>query len=95
MSDSGRLQEWLRRQVAAGLPAIAGARVTGTIPMQVSLVNDLIAQALAEAGNAAPRDGSRPAAPIDVASIARMVRQLRVDAAPGVITLDFEVGIDG
>ena len=95
MSEPGRLQEWLRQQVATGLPAFAGARVTGTVPMQVSLVNELIAEALADAASSAGRDGSKPAGAIDFASLARMVRQLRVEAAPGVITLDFEAGVDG
>lgn len=100
MADTGRLQAWVRQQVEAGLPAFAGARVAGTVPLQVSLLNDLIQQALADAaagGVSARSSSSSPggAPSIDIASVARMVRHVRVDAAPGVITLDFEVGVGG
>jgi hypothetical protein len=95
MTD-GRLQAWLRNQVAAGLPALAGARVAGTVPVPVTLLNDLIAQAVADAAEGRPnREAPTPGSAVDVAMMARMVRHLRVDAAPGVVTLDFEIGVDG
>ena len=96
MTD-GRLQAWLRNQVATGLPALAGARVAGTVPVPVTLLNDLIAQALADAADGRHHNPEAPTggAAVDVATMARMVRHLRVDAAPGVVTLDFEIGVDG
>ncbi len=94
MADGGQLQAWVRQQLEAGLPAFAGARVTGSVPVQVSLLNELIAGALADAAaGGGARGGGAPS--IDVASVARMVRQVRVDAAPGVITLDFELAAGG
>ena len=57
MIESGRLQSWIQQQLATGLPALAGARVAGTIPVPVTLLNDLIAQAVADA--AAGISGSR------------------------------------
>ena len=93
MADAGRLQAWVRQQIETGLPAFAGARVTGSVPVQVSLLNDLIAQALADAAAGGTRAGGTPG--VDVATLVRMVRHVRVDAAPGVITLDFEVGVGG
>ena len=47
MNQSGRLQSWIQQQLRTGLPALAGARVAGTIPLPVTLLNDLIAEALA------------------------------------------------
>lgn len=95
--DSGRtLQGWLRGQLASGLPALAGARVAGTVPIQVDLLNELIAGALAEAAQPAPTAGGQPAGlPLPLPTLAKMVRHLRVDAAPGTVTLDFEIGVDG
>lgn len=95
MTD-GRLQAWFRDQVAAGLPALAGTRIAGTVPLPVTWLNELIAQAIADASDGRPDAEARPpgAAP-DLATMARMVRHVRVDAAPGVVTLDFEVGVDG
>ena len=94
MSDT-RLQQWLHQQLASGLPAIAGARVTASVPLQVGLVNELIAEVLADVSAppaAPPRPGS--ASP-DLAPLLRHVKSVRVDAAPGVITLDVALAIDG
>ena len=91
-----RLRHWLQQQLTHGLPAIAGARVTASVPLQVGLVNDLIAEALADATAApstappTPRDGAG-----DLAPLLRHVKSVRVDATPGVITLDVVVTIDG
>ena len=98
MSSAEPLQEWVRAQLAAGLPALAGTRVSGRVPIQVDLLNDLIAGALSEL--ARPRDPANSAArgsalPMDLPTLIRHVRRLRVDAAPGTVTLDFEIGIDG
>ena len=92
------LQDWLRGQLASGLPALAGARVSGSVPVQVDLLNQVIADVLADAARPAVRQGGDAAAaglPAAVPTLARLVRRLRVDAAPGVVTLDFEVGVDG
>lgn len=89
-----RLQAWLAQQLSAGLPALAGTRVSAHIPVQVSLVNELIAEALADAragAEASPHSGTSPA--VDVATLVRLVRQVRIDAGPGTITLDVEAGV--
>lgn len=95
MTD-GRLHAWFSDQIAAGLPALAGTRIAGTVPLPVTLLNELIAQAIADTAAGGSAAVARPpsAAP-DLATMARMVRHVRVDAAPGVVTLDFEVGIAG
>ena len=95
MTESGRLQSWIQQQLAAGLPALPGARVTGTIPLPVGLLNDLIAQAVADAAAAHPGQTRAPGSGPGVAVLARLVKHVRVDAAPGVVTIDFEVGAGG
>jgi hypothetical protein len=94
MTESGRLQTWIHQQLAAGLPALPGARVTGTIPLPVSLLNELIAQALADATEG-PGPTRAPRAGPDLATLTRLVKHVRVDAAPGIVTIDFEVGAAG
>ena len=93
MADAGRLQAWVRQQIETGLPAFAGARVTGSVPVQVSLLNDLIAQALADAAAGGTLSGGTPGVDADVPHHPH--ERCHVDAAPGVITLDFEVGVGG
>ncbi|BCS33810.1 hypothetical protein TBR22_A30380 [Luteitalea sp. TBR-22] len=88
-----RLLAWLQQQVAAGLPAIAGTRVTASVPLQVALVNELIAEALADATTAAPQRAAATPTAIDATALLRHVRSVRVEAAPGVITLDVALAI--
>jgi hypothetical protein len=95
MTESGRLQSWIQQQLAAGLPALAGARMTGTIPLPVTLLNDLIAEAVAEAAAGESGQTRGPRSGPDLAVLARLVKHVRIDAAPGVVTLDFEVGVGG
>lgn len=95
MTERGRLQSWIQQQLASGLPALAGARVTGTIPMPVALLNDLIAQAIADAAVGDPGETRAPRSGPDLATLARLVKRVRVDAAPGLVTLDFEAGVEG
>lgn len=95
MIDGGRLQSWIQQQLASGLPALAGARLAGTIPMPVALLNDLIAQAIADAAAGDPEEARAARSGPDLATLARLVKHVRVDAAPGLVTLDFEVGVGG
>ena len=94
MTD-GRLQAWVRDQLAAGLPALAGARFTGTVPVPVAVAERPHRAGPCRRGRRHPSSARAPSdgAP-DLATLARLVRHVRVDAAPGVITLDFEVGVD-
>ena len=96
MTENGRLQAWLQQQLAAGLPALAGARVAGTVPVPVTLLNDLIAQAVADAAAGNLQSGARASGSgPDLTTLARLVKHVRFEAAPGVITFDFEVGVGG
>lgn len=95
MASISRLQSWLTQQLSAGLPALAGARVSAHVPVQVGLVNELLAEALSAIQSGVPAAGGDGAPPVDLATLVRLVRHVRVDAAPGVITLDLEAGVDG
>ena len=95
MIPSGRLQSWIQQQLGTGLPALAGARVAGTIPVPVTLLNDLIADALADVADGDLGQQRAPGAGPDLAMLARLVKHVRVDAAPGVVTIDFEVVAGG
>lgn len=91
--SEGRLQLWLQQQLAAGLPAFAGARVTASLPVQVSIVNELVAEALADLREPRAAGGPSSTAGPDLATMARHVTSVRVDAGPGVITLDVVLAI--
>lgn len=91
----GRLQAWVRDQLATGLPALAGARVSGRVPLPVAVLNELIAEGLADAVAGSPAASRVDSGTPDLSTLLRLVRHVRVEAAPGVVTLDFEVGVNG
>lgn len=82
------MQEWLTAQMAQGFPAFQGAAVTGSIPVQETLINDLIARFLAEAHRP---PGAAPA--FDPRALLPLVRHATIHADAGVVTLNFELGI--
>jgi hypothetical protein len=87
---------WVQRQLAAGLPAFAGAGVSATVRAPVPLLNDLLAAALVDAARGkAPSEGTPAPARPDGTMMARLIRHVRVDTSPGVVTLDVEAGVDG
>lgn len=90
----GRLQAWMQQQLATGLPALAGARASASVPLSVDLLNELIADALADAAVPARASTTPADAAPDVRQWLRHVRSVRVDAAPGVITLEVAMAID-
>jgi len=94
--DSGRLETWVRHQFATGLPALQGARLVGTVSVPVDVLNEWVAVAVTDMASARPTESAAaPLQGLDRARLASWVRHVRVDATPGVITLDVEVGIDG
>lgn len=90
-----RLAEWSQRQLDAGLPAIAGARVSARLQVAVALVNDWLASGVAEITDAMARHSDGGTSSKVGALVARLVRQVRIDAAPGAIMLDLEACVDG
>ncbi len=92
----GRLEAWARHQLATGLPALAGTRAAGTIPLPVDVLNEWVAAAVTDMATARPAEpGPVSHQGLDLARVASWVRHVRVDATLGVITLDVEVGVDG
>ena len=82
------MQEWLKEQLARGFVDFQGTTLTGAIPVKEELINRLMAQYLAQAGQeAAPRPAP------DIAQLVRFVRSATIHAEPGVVTLRFEAGV--
>ena len=80
------MREWFEKQVAAGLPALAGSRLSGTLAVAPALLNELISAWLT---NAAP-SGPRPPR-VDVGVLRGAVKSLSVRAEPDRILVDVEI----
>jgi hypothetical protein len=80
------VRKWLEDQLAAGLPALAGSRVAGTLAVAPALVNDLISAWLSRQ----PSDGTA-ADGVDLAALRETVKSVSVRAEPDRILVDFEV----
>ena len=80
-----------RRQWDAGLPALAGARVTAHVRASVDVLNDWLGDVLRQLASRAVAPRGDAATP-DMGKLVGLVRHLRVGAGPGVVTLDVEAG---
>ena len=82
------MREWLEAQLAAGLPALAGSSVSGTLAVKQDLVNELLATWLKDAATPTP-----PTAAPDMKAAARFVRRASVRAENGTLSIDFAIEI--
>ena len=87
------MHDWWQQQIATGFAAFSGARVSGSVPISDTLLTELIQDWLARAaaGGEAPRPGGGA---VDVSAVARLVRHAAVRASDGIVTVDFEVGVE-
>jgi hypothetical protein len=79
------MREWFEKQVAAGLPALAGSRLSGTLAVAPALLNELIAGWLTSTGS------SGPPARFDIGALRGAVKSLSVRAEPDRILVDVEI----
>ena len=83
----------LRRLLRREFRDLSGLTISGSIPLNESLLNEVLADALA---GLAARDASPPpSAPdtLDLAPLARLVKKAQVRIDANTLTLDFEVAV--
>ena len=78
------MQEWWQAQLAAGLPALAGSQVSGTIVLKETLINEFLAQWLA--GSSQPSAGMQT---VDPTSFRKAVNSAAVRVETGQVLVDF------
>ena len=81
------MREWMEAQLAAGLPALAGTSISGTVAVKQELLNDLLKDYL----SATP--AASPALPIDARSLLRYVTHAAIRAEHGQLLVDFQVTV--
>ena len=84
------MQDWINKQLASGLPALAGTTVSGTVAIKQELINELLSDWLG-------KDMRSPATPssatVDLNALTKLVKHAEVRAEPGVVMLDFKVAV--
>jgi hypothetical protein len=83
------MDEWLRSQLAAGLPALRGSVITGTASLHQELLNELVGTWLA---STTQRPGA-PALGVDLAQLRPFLKQASVRAETGTVLVDFQISI--
>ena len=83
------MRDWIEAQLAAGLPGLQGSSISGTLAVKQDLINELLAQWLADARS--PKAGAAP--PPDLARAAGFIKQAAVRAEPGTVLVDFKVTV--
>jgi hypothetical protein len=82
------MDEWIRAQLASGLPAFRGSAFAGTLAVNQELLNELLAKWLAQQA----RDAATPAAP-DVSQLLPFLKQAAIRAETGKLLVDFQISI--
>ena len=82
----------LEKLIANGFADLPGLKINGTLPVRQDLLNEMIAEQVQSWGdpkviNKQEGDG------IDAAQFLKRIKQLKVRAEDGVVTLDFEVEV--
>jgi hypothetical protein len=80
------MEVWLKAQIAAGFPAFAGARFSGSIPLSEKLLNELLQEWLKN-----PAGGGAAPSGMDLGQWAKRVSLAKIEVTPGVLTVQFEV----
>ncbi|MFN2447646.1 MAG: hypothetical protein ABR606_18930 [Vicinamibacterales bacterium] len=82
---------WLQTQLASGFAAFSGSTISATVPIKQELINELLAEYLAEEATTAPADPRWAEVPF--AQLKTLVRRAAVRAEAGVVTLDLEIRV--
>ena len=82
------MREWMEAQLAAGLPALAGTSISGTVAVKQELLNDLLKGYLSATPAASPGAADRCAR-----SLLRYVTHAAVRAEQGRLLVDFQVTV--
>lgn len=87
------MRKWIEDQIAAGLPALAGSRLSGTVAVAPALLNELIADWLTPP-DASPPTTTETAAPRpDLTSLRAAVKSVAIRAEPDRILVDVDIRV--
>ena len=81
------MHDWIATQLAAGLPAFTGSKLSGTLAVKPEVVNELIARWLA--GDTARSDAPR----VDLGIVRRAIKTATVRAENGKLLIDVEISL--
>jgi hypothetical protein len=82
------MQDWLKTQLANGLPAFAGSSLTGTLSVRQELATELLTELLRDTGTAPRATGSA-----DLSLVAKLVKTIAVRAEDGTVMIDFKISV--
>ena len=83
------MREWIEAQLKAGLPAFAGSKIAGTLAVKQELINELLAQWLADTTQPSGTVKTLP----DLSQSKNVVKEAVIRAEPGVVLVDFKIAI--
>ena len=81
-------KDWLQKQIDSGFSDFKGLSVTARVPVRDTLLNELIADALANPPGASKGGG------FDFRPYLRFVKKAEVHAAEGIVALDVVIRIE-
>jgi len=82
------MREWLMAQLDAGLPAFQGSMVEGTLAVNETALNELLAQWRAQ-----PRERTPSPAPFDAGALLDKVSNVAIRLEPSRMLIDFTLKV--
>lgn len=89
---NNEMKSILEKLVANGFADFPGLKINGTLPVRQDLLNEIIAEQVQSWGAPKVID-KQEGGIIDVAQLLKRIKQLKVRAEGGIVTLDFEVEV--
>jgi hypothetical protein len=83
------MDEWIQAQLKAGLPALRGSVIAGTVALNQELLNELVAKWLAASGERA----GVPSGASDLGHLLPFLKQASIRAETGTVLVDFHISI--
>jgi hypothetical protein len=80
---------FMQELVACGFSKLSGLHISGTVPLQQDLVNEALDELVQ--GWSMPQQGDKSSLPLT--QFLAIVRKIQIRAEPGVINVDFEIGV--
>jgi hypothetical protein len=88
------MQSLIQKYLARGLSDFTGLNISGTIPIQQDLVNELLADLLKDtSADETAQPSQRQTREINPQQFLKLVKKLEVRADAGTITVDFQLRV--
>jgi hypothetical protein len=89
VKEQNMASSFIDELIASGFSRFSGLNISGTVPLQQDLINEALGELVQSWSR--PQEAEKPGLPL--AQLLPIVRKVQVRAEPGVVNVDFEIGV--